>query len=57
MPRVKAIMLVAFAGAMWGVSWLVHAGTNSLGFLFSWAFLALVLVIAKAMDRHWGRYC
>ena len=57
MPRVKAIMLVAFAGAMWGVSWLVHAGTDSLGFLFPWVFLGGILLIARAMDRHWGRYC
>ena len=53
----RAIMLVAFAGAMWGVGWLVHAGTQSLGFLFPWAFLAAILVIARLMDRHWGRYC
>ena len=53
----RAIMLVAFAGAMWGVSWLVHAGDKSLGFLFPWLVLVAILLIARAMDRHWGRYC
>lgn len=50
----RAIMLVAFAGAMWGVSWLVHAGTNSLGFLFPWLVVGLLLAGARVYDRRHG---
>jgi hypothetical protein len=45
-------MLIAFAGAMWGVYALVHAGTETFGFLFPWVGFALLLLIARAYDRH-----
>ena len=47
-------MLIAFAGAMWGVYALVHAGAETFGFMFPWAAALFFVLVAHLYDR---RHC
>ena len=47
-------MLIAFAGAMWGVYALVHAGTEAFGLVFPVMWCAGLLLVARVCDRRHG---